>query len=144
MGLPLPVEAKAWLDGRSFPVVGSIDPDGRPQLSIVWAKRDGDDILFSTLRDRRKGRNLTRDPRVSVLVANPDEPYEYVEVRGTATVTDDPGGSLIKELGRHYNDGEEFVEPDQQSARRVIVRVTADHVTTYGLPTGKGGAGGPA
>jgi PPOX class probable F420-dependent enzyme len=129
---PLPDPAKTWLDGKSFPVVATVDPDGRPQLSIVWAKRDGDDIVFSTLRDRRKGRNLTRDHRATVLVTNPDGPYEYVEVRGTATVTDDPGGSLINELARRY-DGADFVEPEERSQRRVIVRVTADHVTTYGL-----------
>ena len=133
MGRPLPAPAREWLDGTSFPVVATIDPDGRPQLSIVWATRDGDDILFSTLRDRRKGRNLTRDGRATVLIHNPDGPYEYVEVRGTAVVIDDPGGSLIKDLGRRYNDGEEFVEPAEQAARRIIVRVSADHVTTYGL-----------
>lgn len=126
----LPDIAKKWLDGTSFPVVATVDPDGRPQLSVVWAKRDGDALLFSTLRDRRKGRNLTRDPSISVLVTNPETPYEYVEIRGVAEMTDDPGGSLIKELGLRYN-GEEFREPDEKSARRVVVRVSAEHVVEY-------------
>ena len=131
MRTPLPDTAKRWLDGTSFPVVATVDPDGRPQLSVVWAKRDGDTLLFSTLRDRRKGRNLSRDPSITVLVTNPETPYEYVELRGRAEMVDDPGGSLIRELGLRYN-GDEFVEPDEQSARRVIVRVTADHVVDYG------------
>src|SRR4051812_34155604 len=132
MATALPDEAKAWLDGRSFPVVATVDPDGRPQLSVVWAKRDGDDVLFSTLRDRRKGRNLTRDSATSLLVTNPQSPYEYVEIRGVAEVTDDPGGSLIKELGLRYN-GVEFEVPADQEGRRVIVRVRAEHVVSYGL-----------
>jgi PPOX class probable F420-dependent enzyme len=126
----LPDRLKSWLDGRSFPVVATVDPDGRPQLSIVWAKRDGDTVLFSTLRDRRKGRNLTRDPSVTVLVTNPGTPYEYVEIRGIAELVDDADGSLIKELGLRYN-GEDFVEPEEKSARRVIVRVTAEHIVEY-------------
>lgn len=126
----LPDAAKQWLDGTSFPVVATVDPDGRPQLSVVWAKRDGDDVLFSTVRTRRKGRNLDRDRNITVLITNPQSPYEYVEVRGTADVTDDPSGSLIKELGWRYN-GEEFDVPAGQ--QRVIVRVRADHVVTYGL-----------
>ena len=130
MPKPLPDNAKKWLDGRSFPVVATVDPDGRPQLSVVWAKRDGETVLFSTLRDRRKGRNLARDPSITLLVTNPETPYEYVEIRGNAEMVDDPGGSLIKELGLRYND-EDFREPDEKSARRVIVRVTADHVVEY-------------
>lgn len=126
----LPDTVKAWLDAKSFPVIATVDPGGGPQLSVVWAKRDGDALLFSTLRDRRKGRNLARDPSISALVTNPETPYEYVELRGTAELVDDPGGSLIKELGLRYN-GEEFTEPDEQAARRVIVRVTADHVVEY-------------
>src|SRR5436309_530162 len=84
----LPATAKKWLDGKSFPVVATVDPDGRPQLSVVWAKRDGDTVLFSTLGDRRKGRNLARDPSITVLVTNPETPYEYVEIRGTAEIVE--------------------------------------------------------
>ncbi|HET6816820.1 MAG TPA: PPOX class F420-dependent oxidoreductase [Mycobacteriales bacterium] len=130
MAEPLPAHLKQWLDGTSFPVVATVDPDGRPQLSVVWAKRDGDTVLFSTLRDRRKGRNLARDPSITLLVTNPETPYEYVEIRGRAEMLDDGGGSLIQELGLRYN-GEEFTEPPEKSARRVIVRVTADHVVDY-------------
>ena len=130
---PLPAVVKDWLRDKACPIVATIDPDGIPQLSAVWAKLDGDGVVFSTLRDRRKGRNLARDPRASVLVSNPADPYETVEVRGRADVTDDPDGSLIKELGLHYNDGAEFTEPVEQTRRRIIVRVHPDHVTTYGL-----------
>ena len=129
---PLDVVRK-WLDDKACPIVATIEPDGRPQLSAIWAKLDGEEIVFSTLRDRRKGRNLASDPRASVIVSHPADPYQTVEIRGTATIVDDPGGSLIKELGRHYDDGAEFVEPDVQASRRIIVRVSAEHVVPYGL-----------
>src|ERR1700735_557596 len=91
----LPEHARELFDGPHHVVVSTIDPDGRPQSSVVWARADGDDVLFSTIKGRRKYANLTRDPRLSVLVFDPADPYAYAEVRGTATVTDDPAAELI-------------------------------------------------
>src|SRR3954464_38277 len=73
-----------------FPPLPPLEPDGRPHLSVVWMGRDGDDILFSTIRGRRKTGNLERDPRVTVLVYPQDDPYSYLEVRGTAELVDAP------------------------------------------------------
>jgi PPOX class probable F420-dependent enzyme len=120
--------ARELFDGRNHVVVATIDPDGRPQSSVVWARTDGDDVLFSTIKGRRKYANLARDPRLSVLVFDPADPYTYAEVRGTATVTDDPAAELINELAVKYT-GEPFgSRPGEQ---RVIVRVTPDRVVLY-------------
>ncbi|GAA1884917.1 PPOX class F420-dependent oxidoreductase [Lapillicoccus jejuensis] len=126
MTTTLPEPARAVLDAPEQITVATIEPDGRPQLSPVWAKRDGDDILFSTVRGRRKTDNLERDPRVSVVVWPKDDPYSYLEVRGTATVTDDPGGSLIQELSRKYTGGP--YTADAPDTPRVVVRITPDKV----------------
>ena len=76
-------EQKALFDAKHFASIATINPDGQPQLSIVWCKVDGDDILVSTVEGRRKHLNLERDNRVSILVQPEGEPYKYVEVRGT-------------------------------------------------------------
>ncbi|WP_030342026.1 PPOX class F420-dependent oxidoreductase [Streptomyces sp. NRRL S-1022] len=116
---------KSVLDGKVFIVVGTVQPDGSPQLSPVWVMRDGDDILFSTTVDRRKYLNLDRDPRVAVAVLNPDEPYEYAEIRGTAEVTTDGGPELIDRLSRKYTgkDYADFNPASAQDAQRVVVRI---------------------
>ena len=57
----------------------------------MWVGRDGDDVLFSTVAGRRKHRNLERDPRISITVLDSDDPYNYVELRGTTTFTEDVG-----------------------------------------------------
>jgi PPOX class probable F420-dependent enzyme len=116
---------KTLLDGPIFIVVGTIQPDGSPQLSPVWVKRDGDDILFSTTVDRRKKLNLDRDPRVSVVVQDPDSPYEYAEIRGTAEFTTDGARELIDELSLKYTGKKyaEFNPASVQDADRVVVRV---------------------
>ncbi|MEV6804068.1 PPOX class F420-dependent oxidoreductase [Streptomyces sp. NPDC017248] len=116
---------KSVLDGKVFIVVGTVQPDGSPQLSPVWVTRDGDDLLFSTTVDRRKHLNLERDPRVTVAVLNPDEPYEYAEIRGIAETTTDGGQELIDELSRKYTgkDYADFNPSAGQDAQRVVVRV---------------------
>jgi PPOX class probable F420-dependent enzyme len=86
-------------------------------------------VLFSTVKGRRKPRNFDRDPRVSLLVIDPDDPYRYVEVRGRVTVQDDPEGALIQELAHKYT-GKPWAE--HPGAERLIVRVRPDKVTLRG------------
>jgi len=124
----LPERARELFDGRNHATVATIDPDGRPQSSVVWARTDGDDVLFSTIKGRRKYANLSRDPRLSMLVFDPADPYTYAEVRGTAVITDDPAAELIEELAVKYT-GQSF--GPRSGERRVIVRVTPDRVVVY-------------
>ncbi|MFR9675971.1 PPOX class F420-dependent oxidoreductase [Streptomyces sp. TR06-5] len=119
-------ELKHILDGPVFVGVATVQPDGSPQVSPVWVKREGEELLFSTTADRRKTRNLERDPRVTVLVHPADSPYTYAEIRGTATMTTAGGQELIDELARKYvgKDYAEFNPQAHQDAERVVVRVT--------------------
>ncbi|MFF1282354.1 PPOX class F420-dependent oxidoreductase [Streptomyces sp. NPDC058299] len=125
MSAALSDRVKSLLDGTVFIVVGTLQPDGSPQMSPVWVKRDGDDVLFSTTADRRKYRNLERDPRVTVVVMNPEQPYEYAEIRGVAEMTTEGGQQLIDELSRKYTgkDYADFNPASAQDAERVVVRI---------------------
>ncbi|MGY0024907.1 PPOX class F420-dependent oxidoreductase [Streptomyces sp. cg35] len=130
MSAQLSDELKALLDSKVFINVATIQPDGSPQVSPVWVKRDGDDVLFSTTVDRRKEKNLRRDPRVTVLVQPADNPYTYAEIRGTADITTEGGQELIDELSLKYT-GKKYAEFNPTSAddaQRVVVRVRARKV----------------
>jgi len=119
-------DLKQLLDSPVFVTVATVQPDGSPQVSPVWVKRDGDDLLFSTTVGRRKEANLRRDPRVSVVVQPFDAPYTYAEVRGSARLTTEGGPELIDELSRKYT-GKPYAEFNPASAddaARVVVRVT--------------------
>ncbi|MEV5124324.1 PPOX class F420-dependent oxidoreductase [Streptomyces decoyicus] len=119
-------DLKHLLDTPVFVTVATVQPDGSPQVSPVWVKRDGDDLLFSTTVGRRKEANLRRDPRVSVVVQPFDAPYTYAEVRGSAQLTTEGGPELIDELSRKYT-GKPYAEFNPASADdsvRVVVRVT--------------------
>jgi PPOX class probable F420-dependent enzyme len=126
--MKLPELARELADGVNFATVTTVQPDGGPQATIVWVKRDGDDLLFSTIRGRRKTANLEADPRISVLIADAASSYRYAEIRGQAEITEDPTASLIDELAHKYT-GQAFDAPPGQA--RVIVRVRATHVVAY-------------
>ncbi|MBB5934465.1 PPOX class probable F420-dependent enzyme [Streptomyces zagrosensis] len=119
-------DLKRLLDTPVFVTIATIQPDGSPQLSVVWVKRDGDDLLISTAVGRRKEKNLAADPRVTVLVNPADAPYTYAEIRGTATVTTEGAQELIDELSRKYT-GKDYAEFNPRAGEdneRVVIRVT--------------------
>ena len=131
MSAQLPEIAKAWFDSAEFATIATIEPDGRPQLSVIWVSRDGDDLLVSTVAGRRKHRNLERDPRCTVLLFPKDAPYSYVEVRGTASMTLEGGRELIDEHARKYTGAERYTADDGTDNVRVVVRITPDKVVTH-------------
>ncbi|MFF1958205.1 PPOX class F420-dependent oxidoreductase [Streptomyces sp. NPDC058220] len=126
MTAALSEQLKQVLDGPVFVNIATIQPDGSPQVSPVWVKRDGDDVLISTTVGRRKERNLRRDARVTVVVQPFDSPYTYAEIRGSATLTTEGGEELINELSLKYT-GKPYAEFNPTSAEdseRVVVRIT--------------------
>jgi PPOX class probable F420-dependent enzyme len=127
----LPEIARALFDSAEFATLATIEPDGRPHLSVVWVSRDGDDVLVSTVEGRRKHRNLERDPRCTVLVFPRESPYTYVEVRGTASLSYEGGRELIDEHSRKYRGLDRYPGDDGTANVRVVVRITPDKVVEY-------------
>ncbi|RFU43266.1 PPOX class F420-dependent oxidoreductase [Actinomadura logoneensis] len=131
MAATLSDDLKKYVDDNAvFVTVATVQPDGSPQLSVVWVKRDGDDLLFSTTVGRRKEQNLRRDPRVTVMINPPDNPYTYAEVRGSVTMTTEGGQELIDELSRKYTgkDYADFNPASAEDSERVVVRITPQKV----------------
>ncbi|GAA2810845.1 PPOX class F420-dependent oxidoreductase [Saccharopolyspora taberi] len=132
MAAGLSDDLKNYLDeSRAFPTVATLLPDGHPHLTVVWIMRDGEDLLFSTTTDRQQGRNLARDPRVTVMINPAEDPYKYAAVRGIATVTPDTGLEVVNAISLKYT-GKLYADlaPDSVDAdRRIAVRVTPFRVT---------------
>ena len=120
---------KGLLDGRPFAVLATLNPDGTPQTSVIWVARDGDVLVFTTHDQRRKARNLVRDPRASVTVFAADDPYRTADIRGTVELVDDPDRRLSVELTRRYLGQDP--PPDPPGSRRLMGRLTPEHVTGF-------------
>jgi PPOX class probable F420-dependent enzyme len=122
-------KVRMLFDGRNFAVLSTLEPDGKPHSTVVWAKADGDHILFALPKSRRKTANLSRDPRATVVIFDAANPYESAQVQGTASIEDDPTGMLVDDLSHKYTGGPYpgFAGPNPQW---VTVRITAEKVTT--------------
>ncbi|WP_329033610.1 PPOX class F420-dependent oxidoreductase [Streptomyces sp. NBC_01725] len=131
MTVSLSAAARKILDGRNPAVLCTVNPDGGPQSSVVWVGTDGDDLVISSQAGRRKVTNLAGEPRVSLSVFDMADPERYVEVRGTATVSEDIGRRTAVALAEKYEGpgaGQEYLNlpPD---VVRVTIRITPERLT---------------
>lgn len=130
MTIALNDTVRRLLDSPHPAVLATINPDGSPQSSVVWVTRDGDDVLISTERGRRKERNVVRDGRVGLTVFDLANPYLYAEIRGTVTVTEDTGRTVAVRIAEEYlgpGAGKEYGDTGD-GAVRVVLRLTPSKV----------------
>jgi PPOX class probable F420-dependent enzyme len=99
-------DARALLESAIVAVVATIDRDGAPHLSAAWVGLEDGEVVFGTLNDQRKLRNLRRDPRVALTVhserVNEWGLREYLVVRGTARLTEGGAAALLQLLAHTY------------------------------------------
>jgi PPOX class probable F420-dependent enzyme len=116
--------------GTNFAAVTTLFPDGHPQTQIVWVDCDEEHVIFNTERHRTKCQNLLRDPRVTVMVWDADDPYRFIEVRGRVVSTE--GGAVafehINKLAHQYLNSD---YPLEVVSERVIVKVRPDRLAGY-------------
>lgn len=119
------------LEARRVAVLGTTNPSGSPNLTVMWYLLDGDDILFNTRAGRQKERNLTRDPRVSLLVYDEAEPYTYLRIDGSVREDRDPVRTQadIRRIALRYYGDEARVE------RAMHERFGREERVSYRLPT---------
>jgi PPOX class probable F420-dependent enzyme len=127
--VPFADSVRALLDGKNFASVATLGPDGAPQNSVVWIKRDGDTVLFSSTDGRQKVRNLRRDPRISLSVFDLADPYTSVEIRGTAEILPDGDKRLPYELSHKYLGIDPPAEKDDEV--RVIIRIVPRRIVGF-------------
>ena len=132
----LPDSARALLSGPKLAHVVTIDPDGGPQVSCVWVRVDGDDVVFGSLGPWRKLRNLERDPRIALSVESDEVGstgmQEYLVLQGTARV--EPGGApeLLQALAHVYIGPDVTFPPMADPPPGSIVRITVDKLSGVG------------
>jgi PPOX class probable F420-dependent enzyme len=78
----IPAEVRAQLEAKNFWQFVTINADGSPTATPVWAGVDGDIVLVNTAIGRLKERNVRRDPRVALAMVDRENPYAWIEIRG--------------------------------------------------------------
>jgi PPOX class probable F420-dependent enzyme len=132
-----PAIPASHLDLLARPICGVLTtmlPDGQPQSSVVWVDHDGECARVNTTLERRKGRHLLANSKVSLLVVDPDNTSRFVQVRGDVELVRDGAVEHLDVLTRRYTRHPQyygFVYPAEQQAHetRVICRIHARRIT---------------
>lgn len=118
-------DLKAFATGKNFAALTTLSASGQPRTHVMWVDADDDHLLINTEVHRAKFKDVERDPRVTVTVINQENPYQYIEARGTVvdTVTGAEADAHIDAVSNRYTGG------DYQGAvqsERVIVKIVPE------------------
>jgi PPOX class probable F420-dependent enzyme len=106
--------------------LGTIDPEGRPQLTEVWFLHEDGELTLWLNGARAKTRNLAERPVCSLLILDLANPARYLEVRGRARLTPDPDYAFAAKLGAKY--GRDLSGIDGPGETRVVVTIEPEKV----------------
>jgi len=125
-------KARKFLEEPFVGEVTTLRPDGSPHTTVVWVDVDTDEVIFNTAVGRAKERYLRKDPRVSLIVVDPENSYRWVSVSGTAALTTDGADDEIDRLAKKYLGKDEYPwrKPEEQ---RISVRIRPERVDASGL-----------
>jgi PPOX class probable F420-dependent enzyme len=135
--VPLSDAARRLLESDALAHVVTVNPDGSPQVAVVWVGLEGDEIVAGHLDVRqRKVRNLRRDPRVAVSVesdvTNPMGLREHLVVHGRARITEGGAAELLQRLAHTYLGRDVRFPPMDDPPPGVITRITVERVGGVG------------
>ena len=117
----LPASHADLLERPLFGHLATVRPDGAPQSSVMWFAWDGSRISMTHTSTRQKFGNLQTEPRVALSIADPDDEYRFLEVRGIveSIAPDDAEGSFYLSLQERY--GQSFGVHDADV--RVVITI---------------------
>ncbi len=113
--------------------LATVRKDGRPHCVPIWCDFDGDAVLFTTMKNTVKAKNLVANNRVAITFDSESFPYDFVTVEGTAEVLDVTTSDLLRiataiaaryvPQERAHEFGERNADPDE-----LVIKVTPTKV----------------
>lgn len=131
-GYPPPVVPESHTDLLTAPITAiltTVGADGYPQSSAMWFMWEDGRLWFSAKRWAAKFRNVIEHPEVSFIVVDPANEFRYVEIRGTATVGEDPGCTGRDRIRAKHGIAAGSVDPAADA--RVLITVEPERVTVH-------------
>ena len=132
----LPDSARAVLESAALAHLVTLNPDGSPQVSIVWVGLDGDEIVAGHLPEHRKVRNIRADSRVALSIETSERNAmglnEYLVIYGTARITEGGAADLLQDLARTYLGPDVRFPPMDNPPPGYITHIKVDRITGVG------------
>jgi PPOX class probable F420-dependent enzyme len=127
MSASIPPSLLPLLERPLFGALGTIRPNDTVQVNPMWFEYDGERVRFTHTNKRGKFRNLQRNPSMSLMVIDDENPQSYLEVRGKLVeVIEDPAGEFYVRLGRRYGNPDQQPPPDKTD--RVVLVMSVEKV----------------
>ena len=128
----IPASHADLLTKPAFANLATLNPDGSPQVTPVWVDFDGSHVIVNTARGRVKAKNLAREPRVALSIADPENPYRYLGIQGRVVEMTDKGGDAhIDKMAKKYLGKDSY--PGRKAGEvRIVVKIEPDKVHTNG------------
>jgi PPOX class probable F420-dependent enzyme len=132
MAAAIPEKYLDLFQKKAFASLGTLMPDGKPQVTPVWCDFDGKHVIVNSAKGRVKDRNMRRDARVSLALIDPDNPYRYLQVQGhVAEITEAGADQHIDKMAKKYLGLDKY--PNRQPGEvRVIYKIEPDRTSTMG------------
>ena len=132
MAAAIPEKYVDLFQKKAFASLATLMPDGKPQVTPVWVDFDGKHLLVNSAKGRVKDRNMRRDPRVSLALIDPDNPYRHLQVQGRVVeVTEAGADQHIDKMAKKYL-GQDKYPWSRPGEVRVTFEITPSAVQTMG------------
>jgi PPOX class probable F420-dependent enzyme len=132
MSAAIPENYQDLFQKKAFCSLATVMPDGKPQVTPVWCDFDGTHVLVNSAKGRVKDRNMRRDPRVSLAVIDPDNPYRYLQLQGRVVeITENGADQHIDKMSKKYL-GQDKYPYRQPGEVRVLYRIEPERAQTMG------------
>ena len=128
----IPDQYKDLLQKKAFAHLGTVMKDGSPQVTPIWFDYDGTHVRINSAKGRWKDKNMRNRPKVALSILDPDNPYRYMQIRGTVTeVTESGADAHIDSLAKKYL-GQDKYPYRQPGEERVIYKIAVERVNAQG------------
>ena len=130
--MTIPADVLELLRAKSICYITTLMKDGSPQTTQTWVDTDGEHVVINTVEGYQKVHNISRDPRVTVVVSDPKQPTRYAEIRGDVIrMTSEGGAEHIEKLSMKYTGGP-YQNYSGRPQTRVILTISAEKIHTMG------------
>ncbi|MDQ4149404.1 MAG: PPOX class F420-dependent oxidoreductase [Actinomycetota bacterium] len=139
----IPDPARKLIESGKLAHIVTLNRDGSPHVTLAWAGIEDEEIVFATIPDQRKLRNLRRDARIAISFEteklNPMGLNEYLVVYGRARITEGGAPELLQKLAHVYLGPQVKFPPIENPPPGFVTRVTVEHIAGMGPWAGRPG-----
>ena len=124
---------KKFLEGKNFAFLATVNRDGSPQVTPTWVDTDGEHVLINIATTRVKAKNVKRDPRVAVAIADQSNPYSMITIRGKVVdqVTGKEAEDHIDKMSKKYT-GQDKYSFRQPGEKRLLLKIEPEKLASWG------------